>query len=84
MLYTRYGITTKKRGEILKYSNIRAELARNGLTIEQVAKEMGISTASLSYRLNDHKRFWLDEAKHLVDIFNSRGGNYTIEELFDL
>lgn len=68
----------------MRYNDIRAELARNNLTIEDVAKEMGISTATLSYKLNDRKRFWLDEAKQLVDIFNARGGNYTIEELFEL
>jgi len=67
-----------------KYGNIRAELARDGLHLEDLARELGISTTTLSYKLNGKKRWWLHEAKQIVDFLNSRGRNYTIDELFEL
>ena len=62
--------------------NIRAEMARYSLTIEHLAKLLGISAMSVSNKLNQKTPWGLAEAKKLVDIFNSRGSNYTLDSLF--
>ena len=62
--------------------NIRAEMARYRITIEQLAGLLGISGVSVSNKLNGKTSWTLAEAKRLVDIFNSKGSNYTVESLF--
>ncbi len=65
------------------FRTIRAELTYHEMRVEDLAKEMGISAATLSNKLNGHKKWWLHEAKQVVDILNKRGDRtYTIEELF--
>ena len=63
-------------------SNIKAEVARYGLTLEKVAAELGMSTVSLSNKINGKAPWSLHEAKTLVEFFNSQGSSYTIETLF--
>lgn len=46
---------------------IRAKIVENGMTQEQVAKEMGISAKTLSIKMNTGK-FGLHEAEKLIEI----------------
>ncbi len=62
--------------------NVRAEMARHGLTAENLADVLGISAVSVSNKLNGKRPWSLAEAKRVVDHFNSLGGNFTIEALF--
>ena len=63
-------------------SNIKAEMARYGLTADKVAPVLEMSTVSLSNKMTGKTGWSLHEAKTLVDYFNSLGSNYTIETLF--
>lgn len=63
-------------------NNVKAEMARYGLTMEKVAAELCMSTVSLSNKTNGKTGWSLHEAKMLVDYFNSLGSNCTIEVLF--
>jgi len=63
-------------------SNIKAEIARYGLTMDKCAAELGMSTVSFSNKLHGKAPWMLHEAKKLVDFFNARGSCYTIETLF--
>ncbi|UUZ80679.1 helix-turn-helix domain-containing protein [Paenibacillus sp. P26] len=47
---------------ILQYRNLRAEMARNGVTITQIAKLLGVRFATVSDKLNGRSRFFCDEA----------------------
>ena len=62
--------------------NIKAEIARYGLTMDKVAAELEMSTVSFSNKVHGKTPWLLDEAKKLVRIFNSYGSCYTIESLF--
>lgn len=46
---------------------IRAKIVENGMTQEQVAKEMGISAKTFSIKMNNGK-FGLHEAEKLIKI----------------
>ena len=46
---------------------IRAKIVENGMTQEQVAKEMGISAKTFSIKMNNGK-FGLHEAEKLIQI----------------
>jgi len=62
--------------------NIKAELARYDMTIECLAKEVGISTVSMSNKINGKSTWSLAEAKCVVDIFNAKGSSYTVDSMF--
>lgn len=62
--------------------NIKAELARYDMTIECLAKEVGISTVSMSNKINGKSTWSLAEAKRIVDIFNAKGSSYTVDTMF--
>ena len=62
--------------------NIRAEMARYRLTVGKLADLLDISAVSVSNKLNNKTSWTLAEAKKLVDIFNERGSDYTVESLF--
>lgn len=47
---------------------IRAGLAQKGMTQAQLAKELSISTNSLSRKLNGVRAFRLDEAQKIIEI----------------
>lgn len=61
------------------YPNVRAELARKGLTQEKVAERMGIADGTLSGKLNGRYQFTLNEARRLKEILET---DIPIEELF--
>ena len=49
-------------------SEIRAELARKGITQGALAKQIGISEYSLSKKINGKAQFKLEEAQKIVSI----------------
>lgn len=64
------------------YKILRGEMVKHGLTIKKTAAIIGVSTTTMSKKLNGKVDFLLSEAKKLQDYFNERGNNYTIEYLF--
>lgn len=51
------------------YMNLKAEMARNGITNEQLANGIGINPSTMSAKLNIAGRMRLDEAQNLRDKF---------------
>ena len=47
---------------------LRAALTRKGMTQEQVAEALGITTATLNYKINNKREFKTSEVKALVDL----------------
>lgn len=52
-----------------KYPNLAAEIARRGVTVNQMAKAIGCKPRSMSQRLNGDVRLTLDEAMELRERF---------------
>lgn len=50
--------------------NIRAELARNGMSMKDLSNNLGISQNSLRYKLNGNREFTLTEVSKMADIFS--------------
>lgn len=66
------------------YRRIRALMAYYKVTNAKLAEAIGISSTSLSNKLNGKKKWWLDEAVALKEYFNSLGSNVEIDYLFEL
>lgn len=49
------------------YPNVRAEMARQGLTLESLARELDITIGTLSQKLNGKYSFTLKEAKKVKE-----------------
>lgn len=64
------------------YKILRGEMVKYDLTVEKSANIVGISTTSMSNKLNGKVEFLLSEAKKLLDYFNARGNDFTVEYLF--
>ena len=47
---------------------LRAAITRKGMTQEQVAEALGITTATLNYKINNKREFKTSEVKALVDL----------------
>lgn len=63
-----------------RYKNLRAEMARNGVTIKQIAELLGVRFATVSDKMNGRSRFFCDEA---IKIKRKFFPNLPIEYLFD-
>ena len=61
------------------FPNLRAELARKGMSIPQLAELTGIKTTTLYDKFNGRSAFTLDEA---VLIRDALGLDMSIDELF--
>ena len=66
----------------MKYSALRAELARYGIKRKDAAAALDVSLSTLQNKLSGYRCFYLDEGFKLLDLVNSRGGDLRIEELF--
>lgn len=62
------------------YCNLRAEMARKGLTIRDLAKTLGVRYATVCDKLNGKYKFYYDEAKKIKD---THFPECDIEYLFD-
>ena len=61
------------------YLNLKAEMARKDMKIDDLAKALGISAASASKRLSGKAKLSLKDAK---EIKNALGVDIPLEELF--
>lgn len=50
------------------YPNLRAEVARKGLTMKELAKRIGIGESTMNQKLNGKYAFTLDEAVLIRDV----------------
>lgn len=64
------------------YKGIKIEMIKHDLNMEKLAKVLNISTASVSNKMSKKTQWKLAEAKKLVDFFNSKGSDLTVESLF--
>lgn len=55
---------------IMMYPNIRAEMGRNNMTIKELANNIGLSTNSVSFKLNGKRQFTLLEIEKIALLFN--------------
>lgn len=62
------------------YRNAKAEMIRAGFTLERLAPEMGMTTATLCQKLNGKYPITLKEAKRFKDIVKT---DLPIEILFE-
>lgn len=63
------------------YWNIIAEMARNNMTREDLAKKMGISIATLRKKIKGKSDFKNSEIEILLSVF---GNGVTFEYLFEV
>ena len=52
------------------YENLRAEMARKGISVSETAAKIGLSRQSFHCRLAGSVNFTFDEAKKLATFFN--------------
>lgn len=62
------------------FKNLLAEMARKGLSINTLAKKIGISGKTLGIKLKGEREFTRREMMKIKHVFNDR---YTLEYLFD-
>lgn len=55
---------------MINSKELRAEFIRNGLTQEQVAKILGVTTTTLNYKIHNKYEFKTSEIKTLIDLLN--------------
>lgn len=62
------------------YKNLRAEMARNRLTVGDLAKALNVRRATVSDKINGKRRFYYEECLKIKKTFFP---NLSIEYLFD-
>lgn len=62
------------------YRNVLAEMTRNGMTREEVAKKLNLSVVSFRKKISGEVDFKLSEIKILISLF---GNNVSFEYLFE-
>lgn len=63
------------------YPNLRAEMARKNITSAELANRLGISTSTMSTKMNGKYPFTLDEAKSIKTALKTE---LSVEELFEV
>ncbi len=65
-------------------NNLRAEMARYGITLEILSGELGLTKASISHKMTGKKSWTLVEAIKIRDYFNDLAGEqrHTVDNLF--
>lgn len=59
----------KKEGDKMIYTNLKAEMARYGVTIESIAKTLGIHRNSVANKIKGKSSFSIDEASTIQKEF---------------
>lgn len=71
------------RKKTLLYPNIRAELARNGLTVSMLADYTGMTSQNVYNKLNGKTAITEKDMKDLQEFFKAKGGGtFTLDYLF--
>lgn len=63
----------------MEYGNLKAEMGRKDITIEEISKLLGIHRNSVANKVNGRSRFTVDEAKVVKEVFFP---NLSIDYLF--
>ena len=74
------GNARTEKGKEVYFQNLRAEMARKGVTGDAIAREIGVNPSTLSVKLKMRGRLRFDEA---VRIRNAFFPDLTIDYLFD-
>lgn len=62
----------------MQYPNLKAELARNGMTAQELAEKVGVTGTTMSLWMNGERFPRLPEAKAMAKLLNS-----TMDYLFE-
>jgi cyanate lyase len=62
------------------YPNVRAEMARNKITLEDLSKVLERTTTTISLKLNGQYPITLNEAKKIKELLSC---DMSLEELFE-
>ena len=71
----------EKEKKIL-FPNLIAELAKQGISIAELASKLGISTTALYAKVNGRTQFSLNDANKIADILAENNESVTMESLF--
>ena len=67
----------------MRFSNLEAEFARMGLSVEEVGKELGVSKVLIYNRLNGRTSWTLSDMLQVQQLVNGRTkSHYTLDYLF--
>lgn len=58
-----------KGGDKMAYGNLKAEMGRKNITIEAIAKEIGVHRNSVSNKVNGSSSFSIEEAMKIRNKF---------------
>ena len=72
----------KKRGEKVKTREMKAEMKRQNDTLVKLAEYLGLSTASLSYRINNKTEWRANEIRKVATRYNLSAAR-TMELFFE-
>ena len=76
-----------QRGEKILYTErnvLRGEMAKHGVTVRELAKGIGVSTNTMSKKINGRVDFSLTEIRKTLAFFRLRGESHTVESLFNI
>lgn len=72
------------KNKALGYPNIKAELARSGLTVASLAEFMGMTTQNIYNKLNGKTAVTKKDMQTIQDFFRvNDGGTFTLDYLFE-
>ena len=58
---------------VFKKNEFKAEVVRKGLTLAEVARELGLYPASLSRKINGNSDFYRGEIERIINLLNLSG-----------
>ena len=58
---------------MFKKNEFKAEVVRKGLTLAEVARELGFDPASLSRKINGNSGFYRGEIERIINLLNLSG-----------
>ena len=58
---------------MFKKNEFKAEVVRKGLTLAEVARELGLDPASLSRKINGNSDFYRGEIERIINLLNLSG-----------
>lgn len=64
------------------YPNLRAELARKGSNVLELAEYMGMTKQNVYNKLNGKVTFTQKDMRTIQDFFKVNGSDYTLDYLF--
>lgn len=69
----------------MKFKNLRAELARNQISIAEVCRVLGVSRGTVFGKFAGRTDWRLTEVKQIVELIHERSGKrYSVEYLFGI